>query len=82
MALGPSLPPPRLVRISTSNGSWTQGVRSITLVSKAIRWTSTRGRPAKIEARIAVCTIASTIEPDWSTTTISRLGGSFEAVRR
>ena len=40
------------------------GVRSMTFVSKASRCMSTRGRPAKIDARIVHCTIALTIEPD------------------
>ena len=74
IATGPSLPPPSLVRSSTSNGSCTHGVRSSARVSYAIRCTSTLGSPAKIDARIVQFTIESTIEPDWSTTTISRAG--------
>ncbi|MFO0659692.1 MAG: hypothetical protein U0165_07670 [Polyangiaceae bacterium] len=81
MARGPSLPPPRLVRSKTSKGSCTQGVRSIRLVSNAMRCTSTLGSPLKIEARMVVCTIASSIEPDWSTTTMSRVGRLFTPVR-
>ena len=43
-------------------------------MSNAIRCTSTFGSPAKIDARIVQFTIESTIDPDWSTTTISRAG--------
>ncbi len=35
---------------------------------------STLGSPAKTDARMVQLTIESTIEPDWSTTTIIRAG--------
>jgi hypothetical protein len=40
------------------------------------------GSPAKIDARTVQFTIESTIEPDWSMTTISRWGVVLRAVCR
>ena len=77
-----SVPPPSWTPNSTSTGSATCGVRSTTLVSKAMTRVATDGSEARTDPNTAEYTTDSAMEPDWSRhRTTSRLTRVCRRVR-